>query len=50
MDVLRDIDPVETQEWRDALHSVLAFEGQERAQFLLEKLAEEQHRQGAPGP
>jgi pyruvate dehydrogenase E1 component len=50
MDVLRDPDPIETQEWRDALDSVLAFEGPERAQFLLEKLAEEQHRQGAPVP
>jgi pyruvate dehydrogenase E1 component len=50
MDVLRDIDPVETKEWRDALDSVLAFEGVDRAQFLLESLADEARRQGAPIP
>ncbi|HYZ24774.1 MAG TPA: pyruvate dehydrogenase (acetyl-transferring), homodimeric type [Rhodopila sp.] len=50
MDALRDIDPVETKEWRDALNSVLAFEGADRAQFLLENLAEEARRQGAPLP
>ncbi|MFL5281030.1 MAG: pyruvate dehydrogenase (acetyl-transferring), homodimeric type [Rhodopila sp.] len=50
MDVLRDIDPVETKEWRDALDSVLAFEGVDRAQFLLENLADEARRQGAPIP
>ncbi|MBV9119001.1 MAG: pyruvate dehydrogenase (acetyl-transferring), homodimeric type, partial [Acetobacteraceae bacterium] len=50
MDALRDADPVETQEWRQALDSVLAFEGAERAQFLLEELADEARRQGAPVP
>jgi pyruvate dehydrogenase E1 component len=50
MDALCDIDPVETQEWRQALDSVLAFEGAERAQFLLEELADEARRQGAPVP
>jgi pyruvate dehydrogenase E1 component len=33
-----DIDSVETQEWLDALASVLATEGKERAQFLLKML------------
>ncbi len=50
MDVIRDNDPVETQEWRQALDSVLAFEGPERAEFLLEELADEARRQGAPVP
>ena len=50
MDVIRDNDPVETQEWRAALDSVLAFEGPERAQFLLEELADEARKQGAPVP
>ena len=50
MDALRDIDPVETQEWCEALDSVLAFEGAERAQFLLGELADEARRQGAPVP
>ncbi|MBV9250627.1 MAG: pyruvate dehydrogenase (acetyl-transferring), homodimeric type [Acetobacteraceae bacterium] len=50
MDISRDIDPLETQEWREALGSVLAFEGPERAQFLLEAITEESRRQGAPVP
>ncbi len=33
-----DIDSIETQEWLDALASVLAAEGKERAQFLLKEL------------
>lgn len=33
-----DIDPSETQEWIDALHSVIEREGKERAHFLLENL------------
>jgi len=35
-----DIDPIETQEWLDALSSVLENEGSERAHFLLENLQE----------
>ena len=35
-----DIDPQETQEWLDALDSVMALEGTERAHYLLEKLVE----------
>jgi pyruvate dehydrogenase E1 component len=50
MDMMRDSDPIETLEWRQALDSVLAFEGAERAQFLLEELAAEARRQGAPVP
>lgn len=33
-----DIDPVETQEWLDALASVLAQEGSARGQFIIEQL------------
>ena len=44
MDLAPDSDPVETREWRDALDSVLAFEGPERAHFLLGELM----RRGAP--
>ncbi len=36
----RDIDPVETREWLDALAVVLREEGPERAQFLMAQLAE----------
>ncbi len=34
-----DIDPVETQEWLDALASVKMHEGSDRAEFLLQQLA-----------
>ena len=36
--LIRDSDPIETQEWKDALDSVLEFEGTDRAQFLLKTL------------
>ncbi len=35
---LKDIDPIETREWLDALQSVVAQEGNERAAFLLQEL------------
>ncbi|HVL02721.1 MAG TPA: hypothetical protein VM553_23035, partial [Dongiaceae bacterium] len=35
-----DVDPVETQEWIDALDSVLENVGPERATYLLDRLAE----------
>ena len=50
MDAVRDEDPVETREWRDALGSVLAFEGPERVHFLLSEIVTEARRQGAPVP
>ncbi|MBV8525707.1 MAG: pyruvate dehydrogenase (acetyl-transferring), homodimeric type [Acetobacteraceae bacterium] len=50
MEALRDQDPMETQEWREALDSVLAFEGPERAYHLLEELVSEARRYGAPVP
>ena len=37
---VNDIDPIETQEWLDALSSGLETEGTERAHFLLEQLLE----------
>ena len=42
-----DIDPQETQEWLEALESVLAHEGTARAHYLLEKLIEKARRSGA---
>lgn len=33
-----DVDPIETQEWKDALDSVIEYESQERAQFILNEL------------
>ena len=47
MEQLPDIDPQETQEWLDALESVLAEEGVDRAHYLLEKLVEKARRSGA---
>ncbi|MFO7579707.1 MAG: pyruvate dehydrogenase (acetyl-transferring), homodimeric type [Nitrosomonas halophila] len=43
----QDIDPQETQEWLDALETVLANEGAERAHYLLERLVEKARRSGA---
>ena len=50
MAMRNDVDPIETREWLDALDSVLAFEGTDRAQFLLGELATEGRRRGAPVP
>ena len=36
--IIDDIDPVETQEWIDALESVAKNEGNDRAKFLLQQL------------
>ena len=44
---LNDIDPQETQEWIDALETVLQEEGKERAHFLLEQLIDKARRNGA---
>jgi len=44
---LPDYDPQETQEWLDALESVLENEGTERAHFLLEQLIEKARTSGA---
>ena len=41
-----DIDPEETREWEDALESVLAAHGAERAHFLLEKLINQARQNG----
>ena len=45
-----DIDPIETQEWLDALSSVLDSEGTERAHFLLENLVKYTRRRGVHLP
>lgn len=47
MELQPDIDPQETQEWLDALDSVIMSAGGERAHFLLEKLIEKARRSGA---
>ena len=37
-EILNDIDPQETREWIDAINSVIALDGVERAQYLLKEL------------
>ncbi|HEU0202328.1 MAG TPA: pyruvate dehydrogenase (acetyl-transferring), homodimeric type [Burkholderiaceae bacterium] len=48
MDVLRDIDPTETQEWVDSIKAVVQYRGPERANFLLGKVTGESSRSGVP--
>lgn len=45
-----DIDPIETQEWIDALDSALKNEGPERIHFLLETLVKYTRRRGVHLP
>jgi len=45
-----DVDPQETREWLDALHSVLEKEGIHRAHHLIERLIDEMRRSGAHLP
>ena len=47
--MLEDLDPAETREWVEALDSVLAFEGADRAFYLLDEVTTEARRKGAPG-
>ncbi len=42
-----DVDPVETQEWLEALAAVIERDGPERAHFLIESLVEKARRSGA---
>ncbi|MDN5101772.1 pyruvate dehydrogenase (acetyl-transferring), homodimeric type [Aliarcobacter butzleri] len=47
---LEDINPLETQEWMEALEAIIEEEGVERAHFLLEKLIDKSRRSGAHLP
>ncbi|WP_455385997.1 pyruvate dehydrogenase (acetyl-transferring), homodimeric type [Acidihalobacter prosperus] len=44
---IEDADALETQEWIDALESVIEREGVDRAHFLLEQLVDKARRSGA---
>ncbi len=46
----KDLDPVETQEWLDALTAVINEEGPERAHFLIEQLIDLNRRSGGHLP
>jgi len=43
----KDIDPIETSEWLEAINSVIEEEGVNRASYLLTKLAERLNQEGA---
>ncbi|MGB2130361.1 MAG: pyruvate dehydrogenase (acetyl-transferring), homodimeric type, partial [Marinobacterium sp.] len=47
--MIEDIDPVETQEWMDALESVAKNEGDERARYLLRELGAKAATMGVDG-
>ena len=46
----QDIDPIETDEWVEALEAVVENEGIERAHYLLERLIDKARRSGADLP
>ncbi|MBP7769487.1 MAG: pyruvate dehydrogenase (acetyl-transferring), homodimeric type [Aliarcobacter sp.] len=47
---LEDINPLETQEWMEALEAIIEEEGVDRAHFLLEKLIDKSRRSGGHLP
>jgi pyruvate dehydrogenase E1 component len=49
-EVIHDVDPTETQEWLDSLEYVLASKGEQRVQYLLDRLEESARRQGVDLP
>jgi len=46
----QDIDPQETKEWVDAIHSVIRSQGVDRAHYLIERVAERATQKGKPLP
>jgi hypothetical protein len=50
MDDIRDVDPIETQEWIDAIEGVIEVEGSERAHFLLDRILHAGRKRGAVLP
>ncbi|MCA1768606.1 MAG: pyruvate dehydrogenase (acetyl-transferring), homodimeric type [Halomonas sp.] len=50
LEAREDLDPVETTEWLESLESVLDREGDERARFLLTRLADRLRRDGTQSP
>lgn len=49
-EIIHDVDPTETQEWLDSLEYVLASKGEQRVQYLLDRLEESARRQGVDLP
>lgn len=50
LEAREDHDPVETREWLEALSSVVDREGDERAQYILSRLADRLRREGKLPP
>jgi len=48
MDLVKDVDATETQEWVDSIRAVVQYRGPERALFLLDRVVGEASRGGAP--
>lgn len=46
----QDIDPVESQEWQEAIEDVIARDGADRAHFLLDKAVQQARSAGAKLP
>jgi pyruvate dehydrogenase E1 component len=46
VDEIKDIDPLETQEWIDALQAILVHEGPERAAYIVEQLVKKVESDG----
>jgi pyruvate dehydrogenase E1 component len=46
----QDLDPTETQEWTDALRSVIAADGPQRAHYLLQRMVDHTRQAGAHLP
>ena len=46
----KDIDPVESQEWQDAIEDVIERDGADRAQYLLDKAVQQARAAGAMMP
>ena len=44
-----DIDPVESQEWQEAVADVIERDGADRAHFLLDKAVQQARAAGACG-
>ncbi|KKK82739.1 hypothetical protein LCGC14_2800390, partial [marine sediment metagenome] len=45
-----DIDPVESQEWQEAIEDVIARDGADRAHYLLDKAVQQARAAGATLP
>ena len=44
-----DIDPVESQEWQDAIEDVILRDGPDRAHYLLDQAVQQARASGAKG-